>query len=309
MTTISVIIPSYNAETTIIDTIRSVQNQTFSDWELIIIEDGSTDQTVAQIKTITDERIKLFCYENGGVAMARNRGISLAKGKFITFLDCDDLWTPDKLADQLLALQNNPDAGVAYSWVTDFKSNDPKSFKPRKPIFYSGNVYPQMLVYNFLANGSNLLVRREVLDVIGGFDVTYAPVEDWEFYLRLAKDYSFIVVPKHQILYRQSSQSMSSNIERLEKGALLTLEKAYASAPSDLQSLKAKTLALIYEYCAQRHLQCNLNFTGVSQAVLKLRQAVAVYPSVVRTKFFYGLWSKVLKNWLLLMFKQTAYQK
>ena len=300
MTTISIIIPSYNAETTIIDTIRSVQNQTFSDWELIIIEDGSTDQTVAQIKTFTDERIKLFCYENGGVAMARNRGIALAKGKFITFLDCDDLWTTDKLEEQLSALENHLNADVAYSWVIDFESNAPNSSKPRKPIFFSGNVYPQMLVYNFIANGSNILVRREAVEKIGGFDVTYNPSEDWNFYIRLAKEFSFVLVPKHQVLYRQSITSMSSNnIQKLEKGGLLVIEKAYESAPSNLQSLKSQSIALLYEYCVQRYLQGSIDQIDPNEAVLKLREAIAIYPPVLTTRFFYGLVYRLFKYWLL----------
>lgn len=306
MATISIIIPSYNAESLILKTIDSVQKQTFSDWELIIIDDGSTDKTVSKIKTIKDERIHLFCYENGGVAMARNRGISLAKGKFISFLDCDDLWTKDKLKDQLSALKNNPDADVAYSWVIDFFTDIPNSSKPRKPIFFSGNVYPQMLVYNFLANGSNILVRRETVERIGGFDVTYNPSEDWNFYIRLAKECSFVLVPKHQILYRQSTTSMSSNnIQKLEKGGLLVIENAYESAPSHLQYLKRKSLALFYEYCAQRYLQSSIDRSYAQQIVLKLRDAIALYPPVLGTKFFYGLVYRLSKHWLLRVTKKT----
>lgn len=104
MPTISVIVPAYNAENTILETIGSVQQQTFSDFELIVINDGSNDRTLELLNSLTDSRLKIFSYENAGVGVARNRGISHATGKFIAFLDADDLWTPDKLELQLATL-------------------------------------------------------------------------------------------------------------------------------------------------------------------------------------------------------------
>ena len=116
---ISIIIPAYNAEKYLESTIQSVINQTYTDWELIIINDGSNDGTLELISNFKDRdsRIKVFSYENAGVAHSRNRGIAKARGEYIAFLDADDLWTPNKLEMQLEALQNNLDVGVAYSWV------------------------------------------------------------------------------------------------------------------------------------------------------------------------------------------------
>ena len=115
MPTISVVIPAYNAEHTILDTIKSVQQQTFSDYEIIVINDGSEDRTLELVEQVEDSRVKVFSYSNGGLSTARNRGIARATGEYITFLDADDLWTPDKLEAQLAALQKHPEAGVAYS--------------------------------------------------------------------------------------------------------------------------------------------------------------------------------------------------
>ena len=117
MPLISVIIPVYNAEATIKETIDSVLNQTFTNLELIVINDGSKDSSLSIISNIKDSRLKLFSYDNAGVAISRNRGIKKASGKFIAFIDADDLWTSDKLEAQLKALQSNPQAAVAYSWV------------------------------------------------------------------------------------------------------------------------------------------------------------------------------------------------
>jgi len=117
MPVISVIIPAYNAEKTILETIQSLQKQTFTDFEIIVINDGSTDGTVELLNAIEDSRVKVFSYENGGLPVARNRGIDRATGEYITFVDADDLWTPDKLELQLTALRQHPEAGIAYSWT------------------------------------------------------------------------------------------------------------------------------------------------------------------------------------------------
>jgi glycosyltransferase involved in cell wall biosynthesis len=124
MPSISVVVPSYNAEHTILQTVESVQKQTLSNIEIIIINDGSTDRTLELLQSITDQRLKIFSYKNGGLPVARNRGISHAKGEFISFIDADDLWRPDKLELQLTALQQHPEAGsclqldfLFYRWA------------------------------------------------------------------------------------------------------------------------------------------------------------------------------------------------
>ncbi|MHC5731507.1 MAG: glycosyltransferase family 2 protein, partial [Nostoc sp.] len=115
MSHISVIIPSYNSEKTIKKTIESVLNQSFSDLELIVINDGSKDSTLEIISNFKDSRIKVFSFENSGGNISRNRGLKYAVGKFVSFLDADDIWTADKLASQLQDLQKNLGAKVAYS--------------------------------------------------------------------------------------------------------------------------------------------------------------------------------------------------
>ena len=114
---ISIIIPVYNAEKTIESTINSVLNQTFIDFELIVINDGSTDSTLEIVHKITDPRLKIFSYANANQAASRNRGIAKATGEYIAFLDADDLWTPDKLESQINLLKNNSTAAVVYSWT------------------------------------------------------------------------------------------------------------------------------------------------------------------------------------------------
>ncbi|MBE8991538.1 glycosyltransferase family 2 protein [Nostoc sp. LEGE 12450] len=280
---ISVIIPAYNAERTILETIASAQQQTFSDFELIVINDGSTDGTLELLNSVEDPRLKIFSYSNGGLPVARNRGISQASGEFITFLDADDLWTPDKLEAQVAALQQHPEAGLAYSW-TYFMDDKGESFHTSNTVTFEGNVYSNLLLGNFLESGSNPLIRRQAIDTVGEFDSTLKYCEDWEYWLRLAARWPFVVVPKQQIFYRQTSGAMSSNIEVAEKYHLIFIERAFQSAPLESRSLKNQSLANIYEFLAQLYLTRLPGVSGAKLARQKLQTAIAMYPQILFKK-------------------------
>lgn len=283
MPIISVVIPAYNAEKTIGETLKSIQQQTFQDLEIIVINDGSTDNTQSLVAAIPDPRIKLFSYANGGLAVARNRGISHATGEFVAFIDADDLWTPDKLASQLAALQQNPEAGAAYSW-TAFIDDQGQFLYAQKPIFFEGNVYGEMLVKNFVANGSNLLIRKSALAAAGLFDPSLKSAEDWNFYIRLAACSPWAVVPQYQILYRKSANSMSSKVPIMEAAILAVIDQAFQQAPASLQSLKARSLANAYQFLAKLYLEHTTESEGVRLAVQKLKSAVWASPRILRAK-------------------------
>jgi glycosyltransferase involved in cell wall biosynthesis len=283
MTTISVIVPAYNAARTIMKTIESVQQQTFPDFELIVINDGSTDRTLELLRTVKDPRIKIFSYENGGVSVARNRGIAHATGDFLAFIDTDDLWTSDKLELQLAALKQRPEAGVAYSW-TSFMDDQGGAFHGAKSVFYEGNVYAKLLIGNFLDSGSNPLIRRQAIESVGVFDPKLTHGEDWELYLRLAARWPFVVVPLPQIFYRQTSGSAMSKIEVMERDALSIIEKAFRAAPLELQPLKNQSLAKLYQFLAQLYLRRMSDASRVKQASQKLQTAINLHPQILLDK-------------------------
>lgn len=299
MPTISVLVPAYNAEHTIIETIASVQQQTFSDFELIVINDGSTDRTLELLSTVQDSRIQIFSYKNGGLSVARNRGISHATGEYIAFLDADDLWTPDKLELQLAALQQHPEAGVAYSW-TSLMDEQGKSFIQTEPLFFEGNVYAQLLVKNFIASGSNPLVCRQAIESVGKFDPEISPCADWDFWLRLAAHCPFIVIPKYQVLYRQSSGSMSSKIEVMEKYNHIVIERAFQTAPLELQFLKNQSLATVYQHLAEKCLAHATNADELRQAGRKLQMLIRLYPQALLDKKAQSLIKWFIKEWILM---------
>lgn len=295
MPLVSVVVPAYNVSKTICDTLDSILKQTFSDFELIIINDGSTDNTLQVIEGVRDPRIQVFSYENGGLPEARNRGIARATGELITFIDADDLWTQDKLECQVTALQQNPEAGLAYSW-TCFMDSEGKSFSQDLPCYIEGNVYAQLLVGNFITSGSNVMLRASAIESAGLFDRTLKSIEDWEYWLRVAAKWPFVVVPQYQILYRQSATSMASKIDVMEKYSLMVINRAFANAPAELQGLKAHSLANTYQYLARICVTHTPDTEKLKTGWENLQKAIRLHPAILLDKKV----QRLLGKWMLI---------
>jgi glycosyltransferase involved in cell wall biosynthesis len=297
MCLISVIIPVYNGAKTIRETIESVLKQTFTDFELIVINDGSTDATLDIISQFQDARIQVYCYPNAGLATSRNRGITQASGKYISFIDADDLWTPDKLELQLQALLDYPEAAVAYSW-TDHIDENGQFLREGCHLSFNGNVYKNILLNDFIASGSNILIKHQALTEIGGFDEFLNYVEDWDMWIRLAAKYSFIVVPYPQILYRISTNSMSFNIQNMEKSSLKIIEKSFQQAPESIKYLKNISLANRYKYLTWKVFDAKPTRFQVVQAINYFWYAVITDPSLSQRKIF---WKVLLKIAIIML--------
>jgi glycosyltransferase involved in cell wall biosynthesis len=292
MSLISVIIPVYNGENTIKETIVSVLNQTLTQIELIVINDGSTDSTLEIVSNITDSRLKIVSFPNAGLSASRNRGIKLASGEFISFIDADDLWTPDKLESQFNALIQNPNAGVAYSW-TNWINESGKIIYGGGCHQFSGNVYTHLFLGDFIEGGSNVLIRRSALDEIGGFNETIQYSEDWEMWLRLATKYEFIVVPKPQILYRVLSQSMSSNVLGMETASLAIIQQAIAQSPQPIHHLKSQSLANRYKYLICKTLDSYPMRKNGFIAIRFLWNILYNDPKIIKTRVFWKILLKI----------------
>ena len=254
MPQITVAIPVYNGATTICATLKSILQQSFQDFEIVVIDDGSTDNTANDVRQIKDHRIRLIQYSNQGLAASRNRGIDQSQCDLISFIDADDLWTPDKLTDQLTALQAAPTAAVAYSW-TDCIDQCDRFCRRGSHISAHGNVYNKLLMGNFLDSGSNALFRKSVFATVGPFDESLTAAEDWDMFLRVAVEYTFVVVPKVQILYRLSPQSMSANLKRQERESTKVLTQAFTKNPQLSWQQKRKSLAQMYRYLTFKALE------------------------------------------------------
>ena len=259
---VTVVLPAYNAAQYLPETIESVLTQTFDNFELLIIENGSTDNTaeVAYQYSQQDKRIKLFSQQsNQGVSVAGNKGIHLAVGNIIAFIDADDQWLPNKLTRHIEHLNQDTKLGVSFGRV-EFLNPDGKPTGQfcNNPL---SNIQPQHFLYeNPTITVSNLVVRRDVFEEFGGFEETMSHSEDLDFLLRVACSERWKIEGINEVLmqYRTSLGGLSSDLYRMEKGWDLLIARArkYNSILVDKHYCQARATHL--RYLARRALRCNL---------------------------------------------------
>jgi glycosyltransferase involved in cell wall biosynthesis len=198
---VSVVVPSYNYGHLIAETIESVRSQSYANWEMVVVDDGSTDDTQAVVSrwANSDSRIRYFRQENSRQAAARNQGLKQARGEYFQFLDADDLIEPRKLEQQVGFLEQQPHVDITYSGVTYFaEAHKSERLLSRQYSSWEGkdSWMPEIsgtgrdLLITLLGNNimvvNSPLMRRRVIDRVGMFDVDLTPVEDWEFLIRCA---------------------------------------------------------------------------------------------------------------------------
>ncbi|MEO0406184.1 MAG: glycosyltransferase [Cyanobacteria bacterium P01_A01_bin.135] len=214
MPKVSVIIPAYNAMAYLEATLSSVLQQTFEDFEVLMIDDGSSDHIREWALGLEDSRVKLICQKNQKVARARNNGISQAVGEYIAFLDSDDLWEKTKLEKQVKYLDAHAEVGLVSTKVkiVDQAGNHIRNFLvPTKERISLG----ELLSYNYMLCGSTPLVRQSCFKKVGLFDTNLNVAEDWDLWIRIAFHYSIAVVLEYLVSYRQHPRNSSKNIRAM----------------------------------------------------------------------------------------------
>jgi glycosyltransferase involved in cell wall biosynthesis len=237
MKTISVIIPAYNYARYLSEAIDSVFAQTYPALEVIVVDDGSTDETPAVLAAYGD-RIRAIRLQNQGVSAARNTGISAARGEYVAFLDADDLWQPAKLEAQMARFDANPNFGLVYCGAESFDAEGQTLHILRDGI--EGRVAINILRHEpvIAAPGSNMIAPRRVAEEIGGFDTRMTGSEDWDFSYRVAARYEIGFAGEALVRYRIHGSGAHRNIPEMEKGMLLALAKAFASPDPAVQSVR-----------------------------------------------------------------------
>ncbi len=250
----SVVIAAYNAERTIAETINSVLAQTFEDFELIIVDDGSEDLTLpfALREAARDERIKVATQSNQGVSAARNLGVSKARGKYLAFLDADDIWHDSKLAKHLAFHRNDPALEASYARVV-FCVDNGKGLKPgrtRSTVFEDYCALEDVLIENAVCTMSNLVIERETFHEIGGFSQEMRHVEDQDLLARLVGNGHLLRgISETLVGYRMSADGLSCDF-----AAMLAAWKRLAERWSDQIDMK-RAEALYCRYLARRALR------------------------------------------------------
>lgn len=224
---VSIVIPCYNAEKYIVETIKSVINQTYSNWELIIVNDGSTDSSLNIIKEFAanDNRISFIDKSNSGVSDSRNKGLEKAKGNYIAFLDADDSWNPVYLAKQITNLHVTP-CTISYTACQLVNKNGEKLNQQIR-----GENYPQLNDFliqkaNYNTNPSGIVYKKKCFENVSGFDINLSNNADQAILIQLlAKGNSIGYVDELLWDYRIHDNNMSKNINVLEKDTLYLFNK------------------------------------------------------------------------------------
>jgi glycosyltransferase involved in cell wall biosynthesis len=254
MSRVSVIIPAYNAMAYLPETMASVLNQNFTDFEAIVVNDGSSDETEQWVSQISDPRVKLVSQANQGLSGARNTGIKHAQGEFITFIDGDDFWEPTKLEKQVQYLAANPKAGLVYTWVA-YVNERGKSTGRIVKNNAEGDVWQQLTERNIIECGSVAMIRRECFETVGVFDRDIDAAQDWDMWLRIAARYQFLLVREPLVFYRQHANNKSKNYAKVLEDLRTIIERAFQAAPFELLYLRNRSYGNVNLVVAWKCLQ------------------------------------------------------
>lgn len=253
MPRVSAIITTYNRKDFVQEAVDSILAQTHGDWELIVVDDGSIDDTGEALQGYGEQL--LYTYEaNQGVSKARNRGLELAQGEFIAYLDSDDLWLPPKLQAQVACMDAHPEAQICYTdeiWIRRGVRVNPK----KKHAKYSGWIYPHCLPLCIISP-SSALMRRGLFEQVGAFDTRLPVCEDYDLWLRVASRFPVFFIPQKLIVKRgghheQLSQQRWGNDRYRVKALVKMLELGVLSPPMrelTIQELHVKCRVLINGY-------------------------------------------------------------
>jgi len=249
---VSVIIPAYNAERFLRETVASVLAQTYPHFEVIIVEDGAKDGTGALADQLAaeDSRVTAIHQPNGGVSRARNHGFRRSQGEFVAFLDADDVWEPDNLSQKVAYLQAYPEVGLVSSAVSLIDGES----KPlgRTLAGRGGKVLNDLLYWDggTVQSPSSFLTRRDVVLRTGCFDPRLSTSADREFYMRVAQHYTFGYIDQPLLRYRVSAGSMSTNVPLMERDEMVVYHLADEYKMFQSRNFRARCRSHLYHVLA-----------------------------------------------------------
>lgn len=283
---VSVIIPAHNAESTLQRTLESVCQQTHANLEVIVVDDGSVDETVnlARKHAAIDERVSVLSQPNRGVAEARNAGAAASRGEFIAPIDADDLWHPRKLECQLAVMRaRGPDLGYVYCLYRRIDLED-RVLYSGDDTGIEGHAYLRHLLFNFVGNGSSLLIRRAAFDEVGGYEPDLQRqgaqgCEDYLLQLLIARSWRVGAVREYLTGYRMTPSAMSSDWARMNRSHLVMLQHVARRFPETPEHSLATAEAAI----RARHAVDLLRRTGLTPAATELRRALRLSPACARS--------------------------
>lgn len=225
---VSIILPNYNNARYVAEAIESVLKQTYTNWELIVIDDGSSDNSVEIIQKVIyrDERIKLIINPvNKGVSASRNEGLKTCKGDFVCFLDSDDIFLPNKLTDQVEYLLQNNTIGLVYS--NQLVGDEKLSIIGKSEYFMPSMAIKEFMSIRNLFSTLCVMIRRELIKQVGYFDIKLIGGEDWDYWIRCSEKTTFYHLKRDVAIYRQHSAQSHNNIVKMKQARILVIKKHF----------------------------------------------------------------------------------
>ncbi|ETW97359.1 MAG: hypothetical protein ETSY2_44780 [Candidatus Entotheonella gemina] len=249
---VSVIIITYNRAQLLKTAMQTVFDQTFEDFELLIIDNGSPDDTENTVKSFHDPRVRYIKHaQNQGEGGARNTGVQHAEGEYIAFLDDDDEWLPNKLQLQVELLDAQPkQVGFVHSALINFYADTGEELEKKRPVeAVSGKVFDRLLQENFVIL-STVMARKECFDAAGPFDLSIPAGLDYDMWVRISQTYEFAYIDTPLIKYRIHRNNLGSNFGLQIRGqeAFFNKYKAYTSIPGKPNSVRYFKLGLLYGF-------------------------------------------------------------
>lgn len=283
---VSVVVATYNAADYVVDAVASILCQTWTNLEVIIVDDGSTDGTQQVLEQVLDDsRVRYIKTENKGQPQAKNRGIHESKGDFVAFCDADDAWRFDKLELQVPEF-TDPDVGVVYSDVSYLDKDSVILVKEQPSKRYSGWVTEQLVVRNFIPFGT-AVIRRSCIEMSGVFDETLPMGIDWDLWLRYSVRWKFIHVAQKTYFYRIWSGQMSTDFRGRYDNAFRILQKFIHENPSVLsRSLVNRAWSDMYSNRAI-HVARGENII--------VQPLVDVFKGISKDPFYWPAWKTLIK--------------
>jgi len=239
MSAVSIVICVYNGARFLAETMESVRAQTFEDWELIAVDDGSTDGSADIVRRFADARISLIRQENRGAAAALATGIAAARGEFVALLDQDDLWHPDKLACHIAQMRADPHVALTFSWFT-YVDQSGRSIGLRSRRCHGTFDFRSLFSDFVIGATSNVVIRRDVIALAGGVDPSFPRMYDVDLVLRTAllPSHRTEALPRDLLLYRRCPQQISRDFRSLEKEWERIVVKMRGLAPGDVTAVE-----------------------------------------------------------------------
>lgn len=268
---VSVIVPAYNAEAFIGQTLNSILSQTYKNIEVLVVNDGSQDRTAEIVKLIAqrDQRVILLQQANAGVAAARNLAIKKSRGEYIAPIDADDIWYPEKLKKQVQSmLQAEPSVGLVYAWSVSINEEGLLTGGYNASSL-EGKVYTSLVYGNILGNASVPLIRRTCLEKVGYYNCQLKEqnaqgCEDRDIYLRIAEYYQFQVVPEFLVGYRSTMSSMSCDCTSMANSHNLVLADVQQRHPEIPSNIYQWSSSNFYMYLAGQSRRCGDHWSTLS---------------------------------------------